>query len=153
MSFNGCRNTLEVGMATLNGCAVKAVNWMEKFGDWKHMQCVGDWQGSARSMTWDFKTVEPASYYLDVEYTCPEADDYSEWGIRCGENNTLTFPLIDTGERAKRKAFGGALPRFRTYRVGVIDFPKPGVQKLTFGPTTAEGKNIRVSALRLTPET
>jgi alpha-L-fucosidase len=148
--LNGCRNELEMGVAALKGCEVKAVNWMEKFGDWKHMECVAGWLGAERSATWAFKTVSPGSFYLDVEYTCPAEDDYSEWGIRCGETS-LTFPLIDTGERPSRKAFGGALPRFRTYRVGVIDFPKPGAQQLAFGPTGAEGKHIRVSALRLTP--
>ena len=148
--LNGCRNTLEMGVAALKGCEVKAVNWMEKFGDWKHMECLAGWQGTERSATWAFKTVSPGSFYLDVEYTCPAEDDYSEWGIRCGDTN-LTFPLIDTGERPARKAFGGALPRFRTYRVGVIDFPKPGAQQLTFGPTGADGKNIRVTALRLIP--
>ncbi len=148
--LNGCRNTLEMGVAALKGCEVKAVNWMEKFGDWKHMECVAGWQGPERSATWAFKTVSPGSFYLDVEYTCPAEDDYSEWGVSCGDSS-LTFPLIDTGERPSRKAFGGALPRFRTYRVGVIDFPKPGAQQLTFGPTGADGKNIRVTALRLLP--
>ena len=148
--LNGCRNTLEMGVAALKGCEVKAVNWMEKFGDWKHMECLAGWQGAERSATWAFKTVSPSSFYLDVEYTCPAEDDYSEWGIRCGDSN-LTFPLIDTGERPTRKAFGGALPRFRTYRVGVIDFPKPGAQQLTFGPTGVDGKNIRITALRLIP--
>ena len=148
--LDGCRNTLEMGVASLKGCEVKAVDWMEKFGDWKHMECLVGWQGAERSATWAFKTVSPCSFYLDVEYTCPAEDDYSEWGIRCGDNN-LTFPLIDTGERPTRKAFGGALPRFRTYRVGVIDLPKPGAQQLTFGPTGVDGKNIRVTALRLLP--
>jgi alpha-L-fucosidase len=148
--LNGCHNILEMGMAKLKGCGIKAVNWMEKFGDWKHMECVGDWKGSEPSVTWNFNTVAPGSFYLDVEYTCPADDDYSEWGIRCGDTH-VTFPLIDSGERANRKAFGGALPRFRTTRIGVIDFPKPGAQQLVFGPTTAEGKNIRVSALRLIP--
>lgn len=149
--LNGCRNALEIGIATLNGCEVKAVNWMEKFGDWKHAECLANWQGTERSATWNFKTVAPGSFYLDIEYTCPAEDDYSEWGIRCGDNNTLTFPLIDTGERASRKAFGGAMPRFRTTRVGVIDLPKAGAQQLTFGPTGDAGKNIRISALRLLP--
>jgi alpha-L-fucosidase len=85
-----------------------------------------------------------------VEYTCPAEDDYSEWRVRCGDAD-VTFPLIDTGERPKRLAFGGALPRFRTYRVGVLDFPKPGAQRLTFSPTGPEGKGIRVSLLSLTP--
>jgi len=148
--LNGCRNTLDAGLAALQGCEVKPVNWMEKFGDWKHMECVAGWQGAERSASWSFKTVSPGSFYLDVEYTCPAEDDYSEWFLRCGDND-LTFPLIDTGERTKRKAFGGGLPRFRTYRVGVIDFPTPGMQKLTFGPTGADGVGIRVSSMRLTP--
>ena len=148
--LNGCRNSLEMGVAALKGCEVKAVNWMEKFGDWKHMECLAGWQGDERSATWSFATVEPGSFYLDVEYSCPAEDDYSEWGVRCGDT-ALTFPLIDTGERPTRKAFGGALPRFRTYRVGVIDFPKPGAQRLTFGPAGRDATAIRVSALRLVP--
>jgi hypothetical protein len=43
------------------------------------------------------------------------------------------------------------LPRFRTYRVGIIDFPKPCAQRLTINPTGLAGKDIRISALRLTP--
>ena len=148
--LNGCRNTLEMGVAALKGCEVKAVNWMEKFGDWKHMECLAGWQGEERSATWSFKTVAPGSFYLDVEYTCPAEDDYSEWGIRCGDTH-LTFPLLDTGERPARKAFGGALPRFRTYRVGVVDFPSARTYQLRFGPTGTEGAAIRVSSMNLTP--
>jgi hypothetical protein len=35
--------------------------------------------------------------------------------------------------------------------VGLIDFPKPARQHLTFGPTGTEGKGVRVSSLILTP--
>ncbi|MEI7731187.1 MAG: alpha-L-fucosidase [Verrucomicrobiota bacterium] len=148
--LNGCRYTLEIGVAALAGCKQTDVRWMEKFGDWKHAECVAGWQGADSAATWGFRTVEPGSFYLDVEYTCPAEDDYSEWRVRSGDAN-LTFPLIDTGERPKRAAFGGALPRFRTYRVGVLDFPKAGAQQLSFGPTGLEGKGIRVSSLTLTP--
>jgi len=94
--------------------------------------------------------MEPASFYLDVEYTCPAEDDYTERRVRCGEAD-LTFPLIDTGERRKRTAFGGALSRFRTSRVGLSDFAKPGPQQLTLGPTGTGGKGISMSSLILTP--
>ncbi|MCU0981802.1 MAG: alpha-L-fucosidase [Pirellulaceae bacterium] len=148
--LNGYRNTLETRVATMTGCQMTDVRWMEKFGDWKHAECIAGWQGPESTAAWEFRTVAPGSFYLDVEYTCPAEDDYSEWRVRCGEAD-VTFPLIDTGERPKRLAFGGALPRFRTYRVGVIDFPKPGAQRLTFSPTGLEGKGIRVSLLSLTP--
>lgn len=148
--LNGCRQPLETGVATLKNCEIGKVNWMEKFGDWKHAECLIGWKGPESSATWTFHTVEPGSFFLDVEYTCPAEDDYSEWQVTV-DGQRLTFPLIDTGERVKRKAFGGTLPRFRTYRVGVIDFPKPGTQQLAFGPTGADGKDIRVTALRLSP--
>jgi alpha-L-fucosidase len=148
--LNGYRNELNSGEAQLNGCAINGVDWMEKFGDWKHAECLGDWSGPESSATWKFRTVEPGTFYLDVEYTCPAEDDYAEWRVRCGDTD-VTFPLIDTGERPTRKAFDCPLPRFRTYRVGMIDFPKAGVQRLVLNPTGLAGKDIRVSAVMLIP--
>jgi alpha-L-fucosidase len=148
--LRGCHNALDAGVATLHGCQMRSVSWMEKFGDWKHAECLAGWQGSESRAIWEFRTIEPGSLYVDVEYTCPFEDDYAEWRIRCGDTD-VTFPLIDSGEREHRKAFGGALPRFRTYRVGVIEFPGPGSQQLSFGPTGEEGKGIRVSSLKLVP--
>jgi hypothetical protein len=123
---------------------------MEKFGDWKHAECLGNWAGAESLATWEFRTVEPGTFYLDVEYTCPAQDDYAEWRVRCGDTD-VTFPLIDTGERSTRKAFDSALPRFRAYRVGMIDFPKAGAQQLVLNPTGLAGKDIRISALTLVP--
>ena len=148
--LNGCRNELKTGEAELSTCTRGKVDWMEKFGDWKHAECLSGWQGAESSASWHFRTVEPGSFYLDVEYSCPAADDYSEWRVRCGGTD-LTFPLIDTGEREKRVAFGGALPRFRAYRVGVIDLPRPGAQRFTLSPTGLAGKRTRISAVSLTP--
>ncbi|MBM4083518.1 MAG: hypothetical protein FJ272_01905 [Planctomycetes bacterium] len=126
------------------------VRWMEKFGDWKHAECLAGWRGAESTATWQFHTVEPSSFYLDVEYTCPAEDDYSEWQVTL-DGQRLTFPLIDTGERPKRAAFGGALPRFRTYRIGVVDFANPGPHQLHLGPASPEGKGIRISSLILMP--
>ncbi|NCO39458.1 MAG: hypothetical protein COZ06_36755 [Armatimonadetes bacterium CG_4_10_14_3_um_filter_66_18] len=148
--LNRCRNTLESGVAALTGCKQTGVQWMEKFGDWKHAECVAGWEGAGSAATWTFRTVESGAFYLDIEYTCPAEDDYSEWRVHCGDTD-LTFPLIDSGERPARAAFGGALPRFRTDRVGVIDFANGGVQQLRFGPTGAEGKGVRIASLRLVP--
>lgn len=148
--LNGYYNELKTGEARLSACNINGVDWMEKFGDWKHAECLGGWSGAESSATWEFHTVEPGTFYLEVEYTCPAEDDYSGWRVRCGDTD-VTFPLIDTGERSKRKAFNSALPRFRTYRVGMIDFSKAGAQRLVLNPTGMDGKDIRVSALKLVP--
>jgi alpha-L-fucosidase len=148
--LNGVRNPLDPAVARLTSSKVAKVNWMEKFGDWKHAECIGNWDGAQSTAAWDFRTVEPGAFNVDVEYTAPAEDDYSEWRLSYG-GKSVAFPLIDTGERAKRAAFGGALPRFRTYRVGVIDLPKAGAHTITFGPTGSAGKGVRVASLILTP--
>jgi alpha-L-fucosidase len=152
--LNGCRQILETGMAKLQGCEVRMVRWMEKFGDWKHAECLTGWRGAGGSATWEFRTVEPGSFYLEVEYTCPAESDYSEWQLTLN-GQRVSFPLIDTGERANRTAFdkkqGGPLPRFRSYRVGLFDLPKDGIHQLSIGPTGDAGNAVRIASLVLTP--
>jgi hypothetical protein len=70
-------------------------------------------------------------------------------GNNLGDYATVSFPLIVTGERPKRSAFGGALPRFRTYHIGVEDFPNPGRHQLVLGPAGAGGKGVRLASLSL----
>lgn len=148
--LNGWGASLETGVALRRNCTVQQVRWMEKFGDWKHAECLGGWQAGEGTATWEFRTLEPVTFYLDIEYTCAEAGDYSEWQVEVG-GTVLNFPLIDTGERAKRAAFGGQLPRFRTYRIGLLDLPGPGPCQLSLRALDAGGAAVRVASLTLTP--
>ena len=148
--LNGCENRLETAVAALQDCECKPVRWMEKFGDWKHAECIADWDVGKSAATWEFRTLGPGTFYVDMEYTCPEAGDYSEWRIEAGKAE-LTFPLIDTGERSKRSAFGGALPRFRTYRIGLLELPGPDPCRLTLRPLDATGAAVRIAGLTLAP--
>lgn len=146
----GCRNILEPAVAAREGCELRAVRWMEKFGDWKHAECLTDWKPGESSASWDFHTLEPGIFHLDIEYTCPEEGDYSEWTVEVAGVETV-FPLIDTGERPKRPAFGGPFPRFRSSRIGLLDLPGPGIHRLTLRPLT--NGTPRIAALILEPAT
>jgi alpha-L-fucosidase len=148
--LNGSANTLDTGVASLSHCELTTVRWMEKFGDWKHAECISGWSAGESAATWEFRTLEPGAFYVDVEYTCPEAGDYSEWQLEVGTVE-FVFPLVDTGERAERAAFGGALPRFRTYRVGLVDLPGPGPCCLTLRPLDAAAATVRIAGLTLVP--
>jgi alpha-L-fucosidase len=148
--LRGHRNPLDCAAARLNGCQLTQVRWMEKFGDWKHAECAAGWSGAGSTASWTFRTVEPAEFYADIEYTLPSQADYSEWRIAL-DGEAITFPLIDTGERDKRAAFGGAFPRFRTYRIGKLRVGARGVHELTLGPTGEAGTPARISGLVLHP--
>jgi alpha-L-fucosidase len=148
--LGGCENVLETGLAERQGCELRGVSWMEKFGDWHHAECLGGWQGADSQAAWRFRTVAPASFYLDIEYTCGAEDDYAEWRV-CWDGEEVTFPLVDSGEREHRAVWGGELPRFRIYRVGMVEFPAAGEHVLSLGPTGAAGLGVRVAGVRLTP--
>lgn len=148
--LKGFENPLDSGGAKLNGCQQAKVQWMEKFGDWKHAECAVGWAGAGSSASWSFRTVEPAEFYADVVYSLPAADDYSEWRLTL-DGKPVTFPLIDTGEREKRQAFGGVFPRFRTYRVGLIRFAHAGLHELSLGPTGEAGRTMRLESIILRP--
>lgn len=145
----GCVNTLDSGVAELSGCAAAKTSWMEKFGDWHHAECVGGWSAGARA-TWRFRTVGPLRCYLDVDYTAPAEDDYAEWELAL-DDRRVTFPLLDSGERAQRQIWGGPLPRFRRYRVGVVTVDGAGEHTLSLGPTGDAGWATRIEKVTLTP--
>jgi alpha-L-fucosidase len=142
------RNRLDPALAKLTACRLAKVRWMEKFGDWHHEECAGAWEGPGSSAAWEFRTTEPGTYVLNVEYSCPQEDDYSEWQVTV-DGKRITFPAVDSGERAKRAAFPGALPRFRTYRIGDFAFAKSGLHTISIGPTGAQGKGVRIASATL----
>lgn len=147
--LSGCVNTLAPGLAAMAGCEVAKVRWMEKFGDWHHADCLVGWQGPGSTASWRFRTIEPGSFSCELDYTCPAEGDDAEWHLRC-DDLELGFPLIDTGERERRRAFGGALPRFRTHRLGLLVLPA-GDYTLSLGPVDGAGLAMRLSAVRLSP--
>ena len=144
------KNRLDTGLAKLTSCQLKQVRWMEKFGEWKHEDCLSGWAGGGSSAAWEFKTLEPAAFRVDLEYTASAADDYSEWQMSV-DGKRITFPVIDTGERDKRAAFAGALPRFRTVSVGTIALSASGLHKIVIGPTGSAGKGVRIASMTLVP--
>ncbi|MFB3825419.1 MAG: alpha-L-fucosidase [Bryobacteraceae bacterium] len=148
--LRGHTNRLDPSLAKLAGCKAEKIRWMEKFGDWKHEECALGWQGAQSAATWQFRTLEPGAFRLEVAYSCPLEDDYSEWQITV-DGKRITVPFIDTGEREKRAAFPGSLPRFRTYRVGVINLPAAGAHTLSIGPTGDAGRGVRIASVLLAP--
>ena len=148
--LNGTVSRLDATTAQATGCTPKKVRWMEKFGDWKHVDSLGEWRVPGGSASWAFRTLQPGRFYVDVEYSATEKGDYSEWELKV-DDNVRTLPLIDTGERAKRALWSGEFPRFRLYRAGVVDLRQPGAHALQLRPLDTGGAGVRIAGLILTP--
>ena len=145
--LNHCVSTLVAPTAGGKGFRQGKRSWMEKFGDWKHMECIAGWTGPRGAAVWDFVTTEAGAYYVDVEYACEPAADYGQWHMKLGGLD-VPFPLLSSGDGAL--APGRDLARFRTCRVGLFDLPA-GRQKISLSPAAKPAGQVCIAAITFTP--
>lgn len=150
---NGLSNELNSPFAIVENCDLEKISWMEKWGDWHHANCVRNWKDESSVVTWDFRVLEPGRWYVEFDYSCDEIVDTSEGVIEIGDMKT-TFPLVDTGDRAKSSRNWGntIFPRFRTYGIGLVELTSPGDYQLKIHPTgKVEGGWMNLERLRFLP--
>lgn len=136
----GHRNEFRAPFAKLAACKAAKFSWMEKFGDWKHAECVVGWEGPASHASWTFRTLEAGRYYLELDYSSRVDSDGSEGIVTLGRLE-VPFPVLFTGERTEATGMHGLWPLFRVYSCGIVELPRPGRYTLSIRPSreTPEG--------------
>ncbi len=110
--------------ADVKGAETKAISWMEKFGEWKHVTQISKWtEGSSASWTMD--VFQPGYYYLDLIY---KGKGKLVWNISSDEG------VVVQNQQA-------ATEKYRDYPMGIMEFKKAGKH------------TIRVSLVDGDPET
>lgn len=129
----GLVNELSAPFATLSACQLGKRSWMEKFGDWHHVDTIEEWADESTA-AWTFTALTPGQHYLYADYECLADADYSEFEIILGEQR-WTFPVIYTG--------GGIAGRIRMrhVRLGLITIPEAGNYTLILRACTIKGLN------------
>ena len=131
--------------ATSNGAVEGKDEWMEKFGEWKHVTNIGEWQSLESRAGWTINLHKPGRYFVDFEYhaTQPAAD--TPWDLAAEKGSTLRcYTTGTTGEKLR--------PRYRVVRQGIIEFKESGAQTLTLRPAeSVTSGGIHLHALHLTP--
>jgi alpha-L-fucosidase len=140
---DGLVNEFNAPFAAFRGCRHGKRQWMEKFGDWHHMDVVEDWKRGS-SARWKFTALKPGMFTLYADYDClPEADG-SEFEIAVGETR-WAFPALCTGKAENRI-------RARHERLGIIFIPKAGPYTLAIRALDVKAKNAFIlEKLTLTP--
>jgi alpha-L-fucosidase len=146
--LNGWPLRLEAANAEVRGCQVQKRSWMEKFGDWKHAECLQGWDASGGEALWTFQSPESGAFYLDVEYSSPveESKEGSEWQLLCRTSAT-PFLLPGTGEMPGKS--GGQRPLFRVCRIGLVEFA--GGTRQTLSIRSTDAAQVGVRSMTLTP--
>lgn len=126
-----------VEFASAEGCAVKKVGWMEKFGEWKTRNVALDFnEGSTLTWTMDFK--DPGVYNIDLEYLGAENDDWVEWHMSVDGKEAL----IDQH---------GATVAYAWYPLGWVSVDSPGIHSFMLTPAKGDIPAARVASMRITP--
>ncbi|MDG1242657.1 MAG: alpha-L-fucosidase [Opitutae bacterium] len=120
--------------ATAEGATKKGLRWMEKFGEWKHVTQVGEWQENGLA-TWEVDVAEAGAYYLDLTY---RGEDRPVWSIATDEGVTL---------QNQQAATSG----YHAYPFGILNFKQPGKHKIMVSLVEGDPVKSSLKSIRLTP--
>jgi alpha-L-fucosidase len=113
--------------AEVTGAEKEKVSWMEKFGEWKHVNKISKWGENSKAV-WTVDVFEPGYYYLSFRYK--------------GEGRLVWKTVTDEGIMAQNQQ--AATEKYVDYPMGIIEFKTAG--KHTIAVNLVEG-NPETSSL------
>jgi alpha-L-fucosidase len=120
--------------AGVKGAESKAIRWMEKFGEWKHVTQISQWtEGSSAS--WTLDVLEPGYYYVDLRY---KGKGRLVWNISTGEG------VVVQNQQA-------ATEKYCDYPMGILEFKKPGKHVVTVKLIEGDPDTSSLESVKITP--
>ncbi|SDM04175.1 alpha-L-fucosidase [Kriegella aquimaris] len=126
---------LPVDFATAKGAKIMEKKWMEKFGEWKHIEQAQDWEDEG-NVTWVIEVMEPGYYQTELNYA--------------GEGRLVWNITSDEGVVVQNQQNSSAV--YSYYEMGLLKFEKPGKHTITVSLVDGNRKGASLKEIRLTPE-
>ena len=126
---------LPVDFATAKGAKIMEKKWMEKFGEWKHIEQAQDW-GDEGNVIWEIEVMEPGYYQTELNYA--------------GEGRLVWNITSDEGVVVQNQQNSSAV--YSYYEMGLLKFEKPGKHTITVSLIDGNRKGTSLKEIRLTPE-
>ena len=127
-------STMLIEFSEVTQAVKKELRWMEKFGEWKHMNQVGEWENDGRAV-WTVDVAVPGDYYLDLTY---KGDGRMVWRVETDEGGTIQNQQ-------------NSVPIYHTYPIGLMSFAKAGKHTITVSLVEGDRDKASLSALRFRP--
>lgn len=108
--------------------------WMEKFGEWKHANQVGNWEENS-NVKWDVNVQEAGYYYIDLSYA--------------GSNRLVWKITTDEGVTIQNQQ--AATEKYVKYRMGILEFKTPGKHTISVSLVEGNKKTSSLKSIVLTP--
>jgi len=125
---------LHVEFAEVNEAIESEVKWMEKFGEWKHVNQVSEWNDNSE-VTWTVDVQEAGYYYLDLNYK--------------GEDRLVWKTITDEGIMVQNQQ--AATEKYQYYNMGIIEFKTRGKHTITVSLVEGAPKTSSLKAVLIKP--
>lgn len=126
---------LPVDFATAEGSEITEKRWMEKFGEWKHIEQAQDWTDAGK-VTWEIDVKDPGYYQTELNYA--------------GEGRLVWNITSDEGAVVQNQQNSSAV--YNYYEMGLLKFNTPGKHSITVSLVDGNRKGVSLKEIRLTPE-
>lgn len=127
-------SNLYVEFADVANAQKKDIRWMEKFGEWKHMNQVSSW-GNKGTAQWTVDVLEPGDYYLDLTYT---GTSRLTWKIELSEGG-----FLQNNQNASHV--------YHKFPMGMVSFKSAGKHTLTVSLVDGDPDTASLSSMTLSP--
>lgn len=125
---------IEAEFALVKGAAQSEKRWMEKFGEWKRITHVHDWQPGG-SAAFEVHVLKAGDYCVNLTYA--------------GEGRVVWGVSVEGGERIQNQQ--NSSHNYQEFPIGWINFPKPGKYSISITCLDGDFEAASLQAIRISP--
>ncbi len=107
--YPNIQSTILAEFAEVSEAEKKELKWMEKFGEWKHVNQISQWHKNSKA-EWTVEVKDPGYYYLDLIYK--------------GEGRLVWRATTDEGILVQNQQ--AATEKYQQYNMGILEFKTAG---------------------------
>lgn len=122
------KTTILAQFSDVTGATKKRKSWMEKFGEWKHVERVWKWENDGKA-SWHVDVVKPGYYNVSLTYS---GTGRLVWGV-------------DTSQGQHIQNQQNSSHNYQEFPIGWINFPKAG--RYSVSVSCIEG-NLKEASLK-----
>jgi len=130
----GLETTILAQFATVTGAKQETKKWMEKFGEWKHVVRVWQWEEGGKA-SWEVDVLQPGYYNVDLTYS---GQGRIVWGVD-----------VEGGQHIQNQQ--NSSHNYQSFPIGWIEFPGPGRYTVSVSCLEGDLTEASLQAIHFTP--
>lgn len=123
-----------VEFADVSGATKKEIKWMEKFGEWKHVNQVSSWSDKGAA-TWEVDVKEPGDYHVELSY---KGEGRLSWRIDTDEGD-----MLQNNQNSSHV--------YHEYPMGQLTFNEAGKRKISVSLVDGDPEKASLLSVRVCP--